>query len=122
MSAQLIFRNSVYTIVQNQINASNSLRNYVSALQKTIQQVKLSDSQIMLCMSFSWSSGLDNRANFRKSSRSFLNFEMVIFYTALKNIKLVLLKRIQHKILGKFSQFHSSTITKCTLGNDLLIA
>ena len=105
MSAQLIFRNSVYTIVQNQINASNSLRNYVSALQKTIQQVKLSDSQIMLCMSFSWSSGLDNRANFRKSSRSFLNFEMVIFYTALKNIKLVLLKRIQHKILP-VSQFN----------------
>ena len=122
MSAQLIFRNSVYTIVQNQINASNSLRNYVSALQKTIQQVKLSDSQIMLCMSFSWSSGLDNRANFRKSSRSFLNFEMVIFYTALKAFKLVLIKRIQHKILGKFSQFHSSTITKYTLGNDLLIA
>ena len=41
-------------------------------------RVKLSDSQSMLCMSFSWSSGLDNRANFRKSSRSFLNFEMTM--------------------------------------------
>ena len=68
------------------------------------ERVKLSDSQSMLCMSFSWSSGLDNRANFRKSSRSFLNFGMTM-----KNIIWsCTIKKKPPKILRKLSQIYSN--------------